>query len=185
MKKLFLALLLSLICISAHAGGPAMYPATINQSSDTDSENRVYAGLKWTLNKGAKPEAVIGYRHARVKSNGDVHGGDISFSFSLLDAFQAGKIRTKYFDGKEKVQGEISAGYDFANGLFIGAGAKAPFSNIGVDYSLSGNSAWEAYFSLDTLKKYDKPRKNTTLSCNSGDTLNNATGQCTVGGGGP
>ncbi|MFT6624437.1 MAG: hypothetical protein ACJAZI_000499 [Cycloclasticus sp.] len=174
-NKLFLILLLGFVSVAANAG-MAVISISPSYSSETDTDNSVYAGLKWTLNKGAKPEAVIGYRHARVKSNGDVRGGDLSFSFTLLDGFKPGKIRTKYFDGKETAQGEVSAGYDFANGLFIGAGAKAPYSNLGVDYLLSSDNPWEAYFILDTLKEYDAPKKN--INCPVGYTFNSGTGLC-------
>ncbi|MBQ0725588.1 MAG: hypothetical protein KBT51_09355 [Cycloclasticus sp.] len=172
MNKLFLILLLGFVSVAANAG-EVMVVVPPSYTSDTDTDDSVYAGLKWTLNKGTKPEVVVGYRHARVKSNGDVDGGDLSFSFTLLDGFKPGKIRTKYFDGKEKAQGEVSVGYDFANGLFVGAGAKAPYSNLGVDYLLSADNPWEAYFILDTLKEYDVPRKK--ANCPEGYTFNSGT----------
>lgn len=178
MNKLFLILILSLVSIAANAG--EILPVVPTHTSVTDSDNSVYAGLKWTLNKGTKPEVVVGYRNARVKSNGDVHGGDLSFSFTLLDGFKPGKIRTKYFDGKEKAQGEVSVGYDFANGLFVGAGAKAPYSNLGVDYLLSADNPWEAYFILDTLNEYDKPNKK--ANCPADHTFNSETGLCVYSG---
>tara|TARA_R110002096_G_scaffold152824_16_gene316180 strand:- start:2954 stop:3508 length:555 start_codon:yes stop_codon:yes gene_type:complete len=177
-NKLFLILLLGFVSVAANAG--EIMTVVPSYTSDTDTDDSVYAGLKWTLNKGTKPEVVVGYRHARVKSNGDVDGGDLSFSFTLLDGFKPGKIRTKYFDGKEKAQGEVSVGYDFANGLFVGAGAKAPYSNLGVDYLLSADNPWEAYFILDTLKEYDVPRKD--VNCPEGYGFNSRTGLCEFSG---
>jgi hypothetical protein len=34
--------------------------------SSATTLNNVYAGLRWTLNQGTKPEAVIGFRHANT-----------------------------------------------------------------------------------------------------------------------
>ena len=170
MNKILLALLLGFASFTAHAG--MVITPTINVSSTTESDNRVFAGLKWTLNKGSKPEVVVGYRHARVESNGDTYGGEASLSFTLLNGIKPGKFRTKYFNGQDKVQGEVSAGYDFANGLFAGIGVNAPFSNIGVDYLYSSESKWQPYFMLNTLGKHDKPEPRTTLSCPNTYVLN-------------
>jgi hypothetical protein len=125
--------------------------------SITNTDNRVYAGLKWTLNEGINPQAVVGFRHARTQSNGNTDGGDISISAKIIDGFQLGKLRAKYFDGKEKVQGEIGAGYDFTNGLFAGVGIHAPYSNLGIDLLPTAKDKIEPYLQLDTIKKNDKP----------------------------
>ena len=164
MKKLFLALCLSLICMSANAGmssGPfPLIPGT--SSSNTDSINRAYAGLKFTLNEGVKPEVVVGFRHSRVESSGDTQGGDISLSMKVFNVFQLGKIRAKYFNGQESVQGEVSGGWDFTKGFFAGLGVKAPYSNIGVDYLPKASNNFEPYIIIDTLKKNNKPNKTQT-----------------------
>jgi hypothetical protein len=127
------------------------------------TSNRVYAGLKWTLNEGIKPQAVVGYRHAKTQSNGDTDGGDVSISAKFIDGFQLGKLRAKYFNGKENVQGEIGGGYDFTKGLFAGAGVHAPFSLIGLDlHPFINENKFEPYIQLDTIKRYKKPDGNTT-----------------------
>ena len=122
----------------------------------TNTDNRAYAGLKWTLNEGIKPQAVIGFRHARTESNGNTDGGDISISAKIIDGFQLGKLRAKYFDGKEKVQGEVGAGYDFTKGLFAGVGVHAPYSLIGLDlHPFINENKLEPYIQIDTIKKYE------------------------------
>ena len=126
-------------------------------TSQTDTNNRAYAGLKWTLNEGIKPQAVIGFRHARTESNGDTDGGDLSISAKFIDGFQLGKLRAKYFNGKENTQGEIGTGYDFVNGLFAGVGVHAPYSNLGIDLLPTAKDKIEPYFQLDTIKGNDKP----------------------------
>jgi hypothetical protein len=125
--------------------------------SQTDTHNRAYAGLKWTLNEGIKPQAVVGFRHARTESNGDTDGGDISISAKFIDGFQLGKLRAKYFNGKENTQGEVGAGYDFTNGLFAGVGVHAPYSNLGIDLLPTAKDKIEPYFQLDTIKGNNKP----------------------------
>jgi hypothetical protein len=121
------------------------------------TDNRIYAGLKWTLNEGIKPQAVVGYRHARTESNGDTNGGDVSISAKIIDGFQLGKLRAKYFDGKDKVQGEVGGGYDFTKGLFAGVGVHAPYSLIGLDlHPFINENKFEPYIQIDTIKKYKK-----------------------------
>jgi hypothetical protein len=182
-KRLILAVLLAFISISANAGGiMGIMPPITSHSSTTDSDNRAYAGLEWTLNsKISSPEIVIGIRHSRIESNGDTQGGDVSFSFGLLDGITAGKFRTKYFNGNETIQAEIGAGYDFANGLFTGAGFNLPYATMGSDYLLSSDaeSKWQPNFILHTQTPHNKPSPTTTLSCPPTYALN-ASNQCVL-----
>jgi len=138
-------------------GKGGCYDLVSTGSTGTLTTNRVYAGLKWTLNEGIKPQAVFGFRHARTESNGNTNGGDISISAKIIDGFQLGKLRAKYFDGKEKVQGEVGGGFDFTKGLFAGVGVHAPYSLIGLDLHpfINGNKL-EPYIQIDSIKKYKK-----------------------------
>ena len=138
-------------------GKGSCYDLVSTGSAGTLTSNRVYAGLKWTLNEGIKPQAVIGFRHARTESNGNTNGGDISISAKIIDGFQLGKFRAKYFDGKEKVQGEVGGGYDFTKGLFAGVGVHAPHSLIGLDlHPFINENKLQPYIQIDTTKKYKK-----------------------------
>jgi hypothetical protein len=159
MKSIKLSRLILVFCSilssSAFASCPDCYKLIPGTSALTD--NRAYAGVKWTLNEGIKPQAVVGFRHARTESNGDTDGGDISISAKFIDGFQLGKLRAKYFDGKENVQGEVGAGYDFTKGLFAGAGVHAPFSLIGLDlHPFINENKLEPYLQIDSIKKYKK-----------------------------
>ena len=155
--KLFISFLTFFAFSNYSFGGGSLVTPQISQ---TNTDNRAYAGLKWTLNEGIKPQAVIGFRHAKTESNGDTDGGDISISAKLIDGFQLGKVRAKYFNGKENTQGEVGAGYDFINGLFAGAGVHAPYSNLGIDLLPTAKDKIEPYLQLDTLKRNDKPAYN-------------------------
>jgi len=156
-KLIFVSILsLSMNAFAGTCGGNcfSLIPGT---ASGTLTDNRVYAGLKWTLNEGIKPQAVVGYRHARTESNGDTDGGDLSISAKIIDGFQLGKLRAKYFNGKENVQGEVGAGYDFTRGLFAGVGVHAPYSLIGLDlHPFINDNKLEPYIQIDTNKKYKK-----------------------------
>jgi hypothetical protein len=193
-KRIILAALLAFISISANAGGMTTTPITTTTStsaSNSNTDNRLYAGLKWTLNnKVSSPEIVVGFRHSDVEFNGDTQGGDISLSFGILDGFTLGKIRTKYFNGNETIQAEIGAGYDFANGLFTGAGFNLPYATMGTDYLLSSDSdsKWQPNFILHTRTDYERKTtttNTTTLSCIPGFSLNTTTNQCNSDGGAP
>ena len=147
----------SFLSSSAFAGVPG-YDLIPGAAGASLTDNRVYAGLKWTLNDGIKPQAVVGYRHARTESNGNTDGGDLSISAKFIDGLQLGKLRAKYFDGKESVQGEVGGGYDFTKGLFAGAGVHAPFSLIGLDlHPFINENKLEPYLQIDSIKKYKNP----------------------------
>ena len=162
----FFAMLPASMALAGFIAPPPPTVTTIGASKDT--VNRGYAGLKWTLGQGLTPAVVVGLRRATVKSNGDTRGGDISFSFNLAGGPKPDKLRVKYFDGREKVQGEVGAGYDFSKGVFAGIGVQGPYANLGVDYLFTQGARWEPFFMLNTLKKYDKPSGGTTtLSCPS------------------
>lgn len=144
-------------------GKGGCYNLVSTGSGGSLTDNRAYAGLKWTLNEGIKPQAVLGFRHARTESNGNTDGGDISISAKFIDGFQLGKLRAKYFDGKEKVQGELSGGFDFTKGLFAGVGVHAPYSLIGLDlHPFINENKLEPYIQIDTIKRYKKPAGSTT-----------------------
>ena len=136
---------------------PIFTPGTPGTNgSSHENVNRGYAGLKWTFGEGAVPSAVIGFRHANVESSGHVDGGDISMSFNFLSGLQLGKLRAKYFNGQENVQGELGGGFDFTKGMFAGASIQGPYVNLGADYLF--NAGFEPYISLNSLRKYHKPQ---------------------------
>lgn len=148
---------------SLPCGKPGCYDFVTTGSGGTLTTNRAYAGLKWTLNEGIKPQAVVGFRHARTESNGNTDGGDISISAKFIDGFQLGKLRAKYFNGKENVQGEAGGGYDFTKGLFVGTGVHAPFSLIGLDlHPFISENKFEPYLQIDSIKRYKKPNGTST-----------------------
>lgn len=135
------------------------------QSSDSMIHNSVYAALKWTFGDSIKPEALLGFRHAKTDSNGDTDGGDLSVSAKFIDGFQLGKLRGKYFNGKENVQGEMGGGYDFTKGLFVGVGVHAPYSALGIDLLPSAREKFEPFVQIDTIGRYRKPSYLITSEC--------------------
>jgi len=151
-KKIFF-IALSLISLNAfsYCGVPPIPGGAVN-------DNQVYAGLKWTLNASAKPEAVVGFRSARINPSSYTNGGDISISAKFIDQFQLGKIRAKYFSGINTAQAELSGGYDFTKGLFTGVSVNAPYINLGIDYLIkSKESPLEPFVMVNTIGRYKKP----------------------------
>ena len=151
-QKLFLiALSLTSLNVFAYCGVPPI-PGGAN------TENKVYVALKWVLNDGVKPEAVLGFRSARINPSSYTNGEDISISAKFIDQFQLGKLRAKYFSGINTAQAEVSGGYDFTKGLFTGISANMPYVNLGVDYLIKANSSrLEPYAMIHTIGKYNKP----------------------------
>ena len=88
LRNFTLAFILMLVSNITFAGGGGSILPSINTSTN---DNRVYAGLKWSLSGGIKPEAVLGFRHANINSSGDTDGGDISISAKFMDGFQPGQ----------------------------------------------------------------------------------------------
>ena len=166
---------------AAFAGASLNYDLIPGATGASLTDNRVYAGLKWTLNEDIKPQAIVGYRHARTESNGNTDGGDISISAKIIDGFQLGKLRAKYFDGKEKVQGEVGGGYDFTKGLFAGAGVHAPFSLIGLDlHPFINENKLEPYLQIDSIKRYKKPSDTASQCVYVGDGGSWFNPECTI-----
>ena len=154
LRNFTLAFVLMLVSNITFAGGGGSILPSINKSSNDD---RAYAGLKWSLSGGIKPEAVLGFRHANISSNGDTDGGDISISAKFMDGIQPGQLRAKYFNGKEDVQGELGGGYDFTQGIFGGVGIHLPYSNVGLDLFPNAQTKLDPYIQLDTIKGNNKP----------------------------
>ena len=150
MKTNHLIVLLLLICSAQLLAGPVVY----STSSISSNDNKVYAGLKWTLNEGIKPQAVIGFRHTNIGSDGHTDGGDISLSAKFIDGFQLDKTRLKYINGNNDVQGELGGGYDFTEGLFLGGSVNGPYINLGVDYLIQAkDKSIDPYIMLNTLSR--------------------------------
>jgi hypothetical protein len=168
MKKLLLVACLTTFSIASYAGAPWVAPIVTGTGSSKVSDNRAYVGLKWTMGKGTQPDVVVGVRNATVKSSGDVSGGDVSVVINTKSSVELSKIRLKYFDGRESVQGEISSGYDFKKGIFVGLSGKSPYANLGVDMFGLDKKSLESYVGVDSLKKYSRPDGTQTLTCPDG-----------------
>ena len=151
---------------SSYSNAGCIFPPTVppiftsgtpsTNASGHENVNRGYAGLKWTFGEGPVPSAVIGFRHANVEPSGHVDGGDVSMSFNFLNGPHPGKLRAKYFNGQENVQGEIGGGFDFTKGMFAGASLQGPYINLGADYLFG--AGFEPYVILNNLRKYHKPQ---------------------------
>ena len=165
------ALIFSLIPVSS-AFAIAFDPTPIQTNhAVTNGIDDGYGGLKWTFGEGWIPDVVAGYRHTELSTNGDAQGADISIAFKVnptlpLDKIiQLGKLRVKYLNGIDAVQGEVGGGYDFAHkSFFTGISVQGPYVNAGVDYSFSANSPFSTFLMINSLGIYSRPHA-TTLSC--------------------
>jgi hypothetical protein len=137
----------------------------VNTSANS---NMGYGGVKWTLGDSLVPELVAGYRFASVTNNGATQGGDLSMSVKITGKTQLnnlihlGKLRAKYFNGIDYLQGEVGGGWDFAkSGMFAGVSAQGPFVNTGVDYDFSGANSFSKSFSpyagFNSIGIYSRP----------------------------
>jgi len=187
---LYFALPIALIAPTIAAGVQQDPVApTYTETNTSANSNMGYGGVKWTLGDSLVPELVAGYRFASVTNNGATQGGDLSMSMKITGKTQLnnlihlGKLRAKYFNGIDYLQGEVGGGYDFAkSGMFAGVSAQGPFVNTGVDYDFTGvnsfSKSFTPYAGFNSIGIYSRPHKyiqtqqtSTAVTCN---TLGNA-----------
>ena len=152
-NKIVALTVLSLFSVNLYAGLQAL---TVNT---TNNEHRVYAGLVWTLKEKLSlvPDATIGFRSVRVKSNDNVSGGDISARIIFNNGIAFDSTRLSYVGGDRDVLGNFGIGYSATHSSFLGTAAiQGPYARIGVDYEIQ-TKAFESYLEINTLSKEDKP----------------------------
>ena len=77
--------------LPAHAGkGGGTVPPTIEKSGRND--NTVYVGINWNFGVRDGATAVLGYRDAKVKANGNVEGFDANANVSGYNGGNQAKI---------------------------------------------------------------------------------------------
>jgi len=172
MSKIFHGVLFVLaafaLALPAHAGkGGGTLPPTIDKRSRND--NSVYVGINWNFGARNGATAVLGYRDAKVKSNGNVDGYKVEATWVLSGAPMGfGELRAKYLKGERNVQGEVGLGFSGAHEAFlINGGVQGPYINGNIDYLF--NKGWLASIGVNSLGKVKKPRE--TLTCPAGYTL--------------
>lgn len=189
----FKIVLLSLMCslfvsLNAFAGVPIpiSIPATSITSpaqSQTNTENRAYAGLVWALQDQMSwiPDLTIGFRSLRVKSSDSVNGGEISARIKLKDGISFDSTRLSYVGGERDVLGNVGIGYSATNSSFLGTlGVQGAYTRLGTDYQFNGNK-FVPYLELLTVDKPNKVSKtpgSTSYVCNDINFTNLIGQQC-------
>jgi hypothetical protein len=156
------------LALPAHAGkGGGEVPPTIEKSGRHD--NSIYAGINWNFGARNGATAVLGYRGAKIKSNGHVDGYKAEVTWVLTGAPMGfGEARVKYLNGRRSAQGEIGIGFSGAHEAFlINGGVQGPYANGSVDYLF--DKGYLASIGVNSLNKV-KNRKE-TLTCPNGFTL--------------
>ena len=161
MKKIFtsVVMLLALSFVSNCFAGGILLPPTydlVGTNEGTKTDTKAYAGLKWSLGGGTTPALVLGVMRGKVKSDGDTRGGNLSLGINLAGGVKPEKLKLGYLYGKEKVQGELSAGYNFISGKpLLALGVNGPYINGGVDFSK--DEPMTPFMMLHTHGEFDKP----------------------------
>jgi hypothetical protein len=153
------------LTLPAHAGkGGGSIPPTVEKKGRND--NSIYAGINWNFGVRNGATAVLGYRDARVKNNGNVDGWKVEATVVLSGApIGFGEVRAKYLAGSRDVQGEIGLGFSGAHEAFlIAGGVQGPYVNGNVDYLF--NKGWLGSIGVNTLNKVKKRKEST--SCPEG-----------------
>lgn len=164
LKRLAILLSLLLIQMAVYAGAPLPFlsiPADIISTpggSNTETENRAYAGLVWTLGEKASmtPDLSLGFRSLRVKSSNSVEGGDLSIRIKLDGGISFDSTRLSYVGGERDVMGNIGIGYSHTNSSLLGTAAvQGAYTRVGSDYEFA-NKKFVPYLEVLTA---DKPNK--------------------------
>lgn len=119
---------------------PPPPPATPAVSSNTDTQNRAYAGLIWTLKDKTSwvPDLTLGFRSLRVKSSDSVNGADVSARIKLSDGIAFDSFVLSYIGGKRDILGNLGVGYSVTNSSFLGTlGAQGAYTRIGTDFQFN------------------------------------------------
>lgn len=159
---------------NAVAGGsfpPATQITTVGKSQ-SDTENRAYAGLVWTLQDQMTwiPDLTIGFRSLRVKSSDSVNGGEISARIKLKDGISFDSTRLSYVGGERNLLGNVGIGYSATNSSLLGTLAvQGAYTRLGTDYQFNGNK-FVPYIEALTV---DKPNKVSKTPGSSGYLCNN------------
>jgi hypothetical protein len=176
--KLFALLVLCFTSSYLYAGAiaPTVTPGiTIPgvSKSDTDTENRAYAGLIWTLKDKASwiPDLTLGFRSLRVKSSDSVNGGDLSTRIKLSDGIAIDSVVLSYVGGKRDLLGNLGVGYSLTNASILGTAAvQAAYTKIGTDFQFN-DKRFVPYIQLLTLDKPNNVNKISTPGTTTPSTL--------------
>ena len=153
--KLFLIVILSsFVFITPPAVSGIIVPTYVDAKK---TEDRVYAGLVWTLKEKPSytPDLILGYRSLKVKSNDNVSGGDLSIRMKLEGGVSFDSTRLVYVGGERDLLGNIGVGYSNTNSTLLGTlAAQGSYARLGTDYELNKNK-FVPYLELNTL---DNPK---------------------------
>jgi hypothetical protein len=166
MKKstISLAIGLALVSSSALAGFNAYSLVTTTTGSTGKNNTNAYAGVNWSMGGSWTPAVVLGVFRTHVKSDGDTQGANLAFHLNLAGGIAPGKLKLSYLNGKENIQGEIGAGYDFVRSApLLGIGLNGPFIAAGVDGYL--NQGIVPYVTLQSQGKFSKPSYRNSTNC--------------------
>jgi len=159
-SKLSLLIITTMLSANAYAG-VVIPPPNAPLKSNTDTENRAYAGLVWTLQDKMSfiPNLTIGLRSLRVKSSDSVQGADISTRVKLTDGISFDSTRLSYIGGNRDILGNIGVGYSHTNSSLLGTlTVQGPYSKIGSDYAFSDRK-FVPYLELLTVDSPNKVNK--------------------------
>lgn len=156
-KTVYLTFIAVVILSSvAYAGTlPSGYYAPV---SNSDTETRAYAGLVWSLNNhlNIKPDLMLGVRSLRVNSNDNVNGADLGARIKLQNGLTFDSVRLNYVGGQRDIQGNIGAGYSFANSSLLGnISISGQYLNLGSDFLVT-TKTFNPYIDINTLSKPEK-----------------------------
>lgn len=167
MKKMIKFMLLSISMFGvqqvAFAGAPM---GGIISVASKQTQNRVYAGLVWTLNQKTEvtPNFVtVGARSVVVKSNDNVSGADLNIRLNVKDGFNVDSTRLSFVGGNRDIQGNIGIGYSFSQQSFLGTlGGSSAYSKVGGDYFYKSKE-FAPFLELNTMDKPKKVNENTVF----------------------
>jgi hypothetical protein len=156
--KIFLVVILSSFAFLTPSAFSCGDPDPTFCSDAKKTEDRVYAGLVWTLKEKPSytPDLILGYRSLKVKSNDNVSGGDLSIRMKLEGGVSFDSTRLVYVGGERDLLGNIGVGYSNPNSTLLGTIAvQGSYARLGTDYELNKNK-FVPYLELNTL---DNPKK--------------------------
>jgi len=176
-SALLIALVSLVIVPSSFANGNGICPNCIVPDgvnvSGSRTDNRIYAGLVWTLNQQSSflPDLSIGFRSLKVNSNDDVYGGDLNSRVSFKSGLAIDSFRLLYVGGNRDIQGNLGGGYSFNQKSLLASGAvEGSYIKVGSDFMVRDMS-FLPYVEFNSIGKPKKIVVNENLSCPIGSLI--------------
>ncbi|MGJ4748670.1 hypothetical protein ACQV5M_20080, partial [Leptospira sp. SA-E8] len=128
--------------MSGAIAGIIPYPATVTytEKGGTETQNKGYAGLAWSLDGHISwlPNFLLaGYRSLKVKFDESAEGSEMQVRVRISGGLAFDSARAVFVKGKIDALGNAGVGYAWTQqSLIVTVAAQTDYARAGLDYTL-------------------------------------------------